>query len=156
MAMAAAVMAQTPDIVTLLKSTPSLSQLLDLVSQQKGLVDTLAKAQDITILAPSNDAFSTFLNSPQAALYKQNPDALLELLKYHVLQTKVPASAFSSTPVFVPTLATDSAYTNVTGGQVVEGILNGTTVEIISGESQVSKVIKAVRATPFDVTGIPS
>lgn len=144
MAMATAVLAQTPDIISLLKSTPSLSTLLNLVSKQPGLADTLAKASDITILAPSNDAIAKFLQTTRGATIASNPDALLETLKYHVVKGVYPASAFSTTPVFVPTLAQSPAFSNVTGGQVVEGVLNGTTVEIISGESQVSKVTKAV------------
>lgn len=149
MAMATVAVAQkTPDIVSLLKSTPTLSTLLDLVSNQKGLVDTLAGASDITILAPTNDAIATFLKTTRGAAIAANPDALRETLKYHVLQGVYPASAFSSTPVFVPTLAQSSTFSNVTGGQVVEGVLKGSTVEIISGELQVSKVIKAVCLPP--------
>lgn len=145
MAMANAVIAQSPSLDSLLAGTPDLSTLTTLVTQQKGLLDTLEKATNITILAPSNEAFATFLASPDYAKYKNNSDAISALLKYHVLKGTYPASAFKSTPVFVHSLSEDKKFSNVTGGQVVEGVLKGNVVEIISGELAVSKVIKAVR-----------
>ena len=44
---------------------------------------------------------------------------------------------------FLPSLLTDSKYTNVTGGQVVMGMLNGKTVEVMSGLKEISKVTTA-------------
>ncbi|KAN0112317.1 Fasciclin domain containing protein [Hyaloscypha variabilis] len=65
------------------------------------------------------------------------------LLQYHVLNGSVPASAFTTTAQFIPTLLTNTSFANVTGGQVVMGILSGKTVEVFSGLKEKSTVTTA-------------
>ena len=50
---------------------------------------------------------------------------------------------FTETAAFVPTLLTNTTYTNVTGGQVVEGIAKDGGVSIFSGGRAESKVSTA-------------
>jgi transforming growth factor-beta-induced protein len=62
------------------------------------------------------------------------------LLQYHVLNGSVPASAFTTSAQFIPTLLTNTSFSNVTGGQVVMGMLSGKTVEVFSGLKEKSTV----------------
>jgi uncharacterized surface protein with fasciclin (FAS1) repeats len=129
----------------------SLSTLIGLLGSQPALVSTLGTLSNITILAPNNAALAKFLNSSAAAAASM-PDALTALLTYHVLNGAYPAAAFTSTPQFLPSLLTNTSYTNVTGGQRVEGYTNGTNVDIVSGRLATSMVVTAVspqNSTPF-------
>lgn len=144
-ALASAAAAQT--LVETLQSDSDLSTLLNLPSKYPDLVKTLESASDVTVLAPTNEAFTEWSTTPLGERISTSNDAVQALLSYHVLGAKVPASAFKTTPAFVPTLLNTPAFTNVTGGQVVEGKLNGTTIEITSGALEVSKVVKGV--SPF-------
>ena len=74
------------------------------------------------------------------------PSEVASLLTYHVLTGLHPASSFAKTAQFVPTLLTDGAHSNVTGGQRVEAQVVGKNVEITSGLLSKSMVIVAVRA----------
>ncbi|PMD42825.1 Fasciclin-domain-containing protein, partial [Hyaloscypha variabilis F] len=121
----------------------SLSALSSLLGTNPTLVSALSNATNITILAPNNDAISTFLNSSTGKAAATNPGLVTALLTYHVLNGSYPASAFTSTPQFLPTLLTNATYANVTGGQVVEGLLNGSSVEIFSGLLAKSTVVTA-------------
>jgi hypothetical protein len=49
---------------------------------------------------------------------------------------------------FLPTLLTEERFTNVTGGQVLEGVVNNKKVEIFTGLKEKSTVQTAVRS-PF-------
>lgn len=142
-ALASVAAAQTA--VDVLKADPELSTLLSLVGKDSQRVTTLESLKEVTILAPTNNAFTEWASTPLGKDISTSDEAVQALLVYHVLRAKVPASAFTTTPAFVPTLLINPAYTNVTGGQVVEGKLNGTTIEITSGALEVSKVVKGVR-----------
>lgn len=65
------------------------------------------------------------------------------LLTYHVLNVTLPAANITETPAFVPTLLTDAAYTNVTGGQVVGARLVDGNATVISGAGSTSNVVTA-------------
>jgi uncharacterized surface protein with fasciclin (FAS1) repeats len=121
----------------------SLSTLNSLLATQPGIVSALSNATDITILAPSNQALAAFLNSSAGAEAATNPSEVANLLTYHVLTGTYPASAFTNTSQFIPTLLTNTSYANVTGGQRVEARLNGNSVEIITGLLSVSTVTTA-------------
>ncbi|KAL8708424.1 MAG: hypothetical protein Q9220_006714 [cf. Caloplaca sp. 1 TL-2023] len=111
-------------LTDLLGATPSLSSLAAAVMGVPGLADSLGSASNITILAPSNDAFSKFLTTPAAAAVAANDSAAIQaLLAYHVLNGTYPASAVKEMPAFIPTLLNNTAYANVTGGQVVEALM---------------------------------
>ncbi|KDR70012.1 hypothetical protein GALMADRAFT_901100 [Galerina marginata CBS 339.88] len=136
---AATALAQS--IVDVLKGQSQLSTLVTLLNTQPDLVSTLGSATNITLLAPHNDAFTQFLNSPAGMQAATTPGAVAALLTYHVIKGTFPASAFTSTPVFVSTLLTNTSFTNVTGGQVVEGVApQGGGVNIFSGLKSKSSV----------------
>lgn len=80
-------MAQEP-VATAASANPLLSTLVTAVGEAN-LVDTLNSAEDITVLAPTNDAFAAM---DQATLKKAmgDPEGLLtQVLTYHVLEGKI-------------------------------------------------------------------
>lgn len=145
---ALAIVASAASLSSVLSSDAGLSSLNTIISNNPELVKTLDAAQKITVLAPSNDAFAKYLKTEVGKAVAADADALQNLLTYHVLNSVVKAADFTNTPAFVPTLLTSEVYTNVTGGQVVEGFLKEKTIDIISGLQEISKVERGVRASP--------
>lgn len=79
-------MAKDP-VATAASNNPALSTLVTAV-KKAGLVDTLNNAQDITVFAPTNDAFAKI---PKATLDKVLNDKaeLTKILTYHVVGKKL-------------------------------------------------------------------
>ncbi|MEV4946478.1 fasciclin domain-containing protein [Streptomyces sp. NPDC053755] len=79
-------MAKDP-VATAASNNPELSTLVAAV-KQAGLVDTLNNAQNITVFAPTNDAFAKI---PKADLDKvlADKDMLTKILTYHVVGQKL-------------------------------------------------------------------
>ncbi|EME81087.1 uncharacterized protein MYCFIDRAFT_15011, partial [Pseudocercospora fijiensis CIRAD86] len=138
-------------LVSVLESQPDLSTLLGALELIPDVTAAVAAACDITILAPTNDAFACIAPDSDVgkALAAGDTEAITALISYHVLNGTYKSTDFAATPTFVHTLLTPSisiageAVTNVTGGQNVELILNGTSAEIISGGGAVSTVTEA-------------
>merc|ERR1711939_351298 len=130
------------NLTALLSGTDSLSSLNDLVGNYPDFAATLASWEDVTILAPSNDALETLMNSDAGSML-DNDEFVQSLLRYHVLNGTVYASDITQTPVFAPTYLNSSMYSNVTGGQVVEARLEDDEVQFVSGLKQVSTVSEA-------------
>jgi uncharacterized surface protein with fasciclin (FAS1) repeats len=80
-----AVIANEP-VATAASQNPALSTLVTAVTKA-GLVDTLNNTQDITLFAPTNDAFAKI---PQETLDKvlADKEALTKILTYHVVQQR--------------------------------------------------------------------
>jgi len=116
-----------PDLVALLGNTPELSSLLSAVSTFPEMVTALAAAENITILAPNNDAFTAFAAMSQAQNVSR--EGLAALLSYHVINGSVPSTALSTTPALAPTyLGTFGEYPsfkNLTTGdsQVIKAVI---------------------------------
>ncbi|KAJ4382077.1 hypothetical protein N0V86_002405 [Didymella sp. IMI 355093] len=138
LAFASAVLAQSngtaPSLTEALNSSTSLSSLAGVLSLPGlgELVQGLSSAQNITILAPSNEAFAAIGNETVQAL-ASNTGLLTALLQYHVLNGTYLSSAITNQSAFVPTLLTNELFTNVTGGQVVEAVTTGDNVTFFSG-----------------------
>jgi len=135
-----------------LQSQPDLSTLLDLVVLAN-LTDTLSAASNITILAPTNDAFAALaqLDIPEGVAVKDRDAVTVgALLRNHVFQGYYPSSGIGEVPTFAQTLVmpnehnTIQPFTAITGGQYNGLIKNGKDVEVLSGEFTVSKVTEAV------------
>ncbi|WP_405942706.1 fasciclin domain-containing protein [Streptomyces sp. NBC_00207] len=79
-------MAKDP-VATAASNNPALSTLVTAV-KQAGLVDTLNNAKDITVFAPTNDAFAKI---PKADLDKvlADKELLTKILTYHVVGRKL-------------------------------------------------------------------
>lgn len=133
----------TPDLATALNSTSDLSILQGILAGSPELLGQLGGLSNITVLAPSNDAFAEVDNATLSGL-TANPGLLTALLQYHVLNGSFPSSEITNTSAFVPTSLTNPLFTNVTGGQVVEAISNDGNVTIYSGLLSNSSVTTAV------------
>ncbi|MFI5542516.1 fasciclin domain-containing protein [Streptomyces sp. NPDC051815] len=79
-------MAKEP-VATAASNNPALSTLVTAV-KQAGLVDTLNNAKDITVFAPTNEAFAKI---PKADLDKilADKEQLTKILTYHVVGEKI-------------------------------------------------------------------
>jgi len=137
LAFVSAVMAQTdgaPSLTQALNSSQELSSLSALLSGPGlgQLVESLGSSQNVTILAPSNQAFESIGNETLTAL-GSNAGLLTALLQYHVLNGTFLSSAITNQSAFVPTLLTNPLFTNVTGGQVVDAKTSGDNVTFFSG-----------------------
>ncbi|RDG38631.1 fasciclin domain-containing protein [Streptomyces corynorhini] len=81
-------------VATAASNNPDLSTLVTAV-KKAGLVDTLNNAKDITVFAPTNEAFAKV---PKADLDKllADKDALTKVLTYHVVGEKLAPKALDS------------------------------------------------------------
>jgi uncharacterized surface protein with fasciclin (FAS1) repeats len=88
-----AALAEQP-VASAAAQSPALSTLVAAV-QQAGLVDTLNNAENITIFAPTNDAFAKI---PPATLNQVLADkqALTDILTYHVVGQRTTAADLES------------------------------------------------------------
>ena len=144
-ALAATGSAQMMNLTATLMNQTDLSNLTTYVSLFPQLLQSLSMATNITILAPSNEAFAAFMNSSAGAAIAANDTAAIEaVLSYHVLDGTYDASMITSNATFIPTMLTNMSYANVTGGQRVEAIMAGTSVDFFSGLLQNSTVTTAV------------
>lgn len=83
------------------------------------------------------------LSGANAAMLAR-PDYVAALLSYHVLNGSYPASAFSNSSMFIPTLLMNETYANITGGQRVEARLSNGNVTFFSALKQNSTVVTGV------------
>jgi uncharacterized surface protein with fasciclin (FAS1) repeats len=121
-----------------------LSNLTTFLNLSPELLTALSNATNITILAPSNEAFANFANSSLAADVATDPGLLAAVLQYHVLNGTYTASQITNQSAFIPTLLQNSTYSNVTGGQVVEAVVIGNETVFYSGLLQNATVTTAV------------
>ena len=146
---ASTVYAQTNDTTTgnltsVLASNSNLTALTSILGLYPAVALSLANATNVTIFAPSNEAFAA-LNSSGALAQAAAMDGVVQaLLSYHVLAEEVYAESITTTPQFLHTTLNNATFSNVTGGQVVECRLDGETAEIISGLKSVANVTQAV------------
>ncbi|SMQ47902.1 unnamed protein product [Zymoseptoria tritici ST99CH_3D1] len=138
------------DLVALLQSQPDLSTLLDFVQLVPGLANTLSQATNITIIAPTNQAFDNVPTEvPEGqAIVNRNVSSIEGLLVNHVFAGYYPSSLLSEVPTFAQTLLNTSyrnefqPFTETPSGQYNGLVLNGENVNILSGELTVSNVIQ--------------
>lgn len=150
------------DLASVLQSQPDLSTLLDLLILAN-LTDTLSAASNITIVAPTNDAFAELarFDTPEAVAVRNRDAVTVEaLLRNHVFQGYYPASAIGKVPTFVQSLVMPSEqntiqpFTANTGGQYNGLVKNGQNVDILSSEFTVSRVTQAVRFLRTSFSGL--
>ncbi|KIX95958.1 uncharacterized protein Z520_08213 [Fonsecaea multimorphosa CBS 102226] len=124
-------MAVAQDLTTILANTPELSNLTSYLALFPDLTAKLASLQNITVLAPNNNAFARLAHSSAgAALVQNDTSAIQALLTYHVLDG---THTDFSDKQFVPTLLQPPQFTNVTGGQVVEATSTKNQTAFVSG-----------------------
>jgi uncharacterized surface protein with fasciclin (FAS1) repeats len=88
-------MAKDP-VATAASHNPVLSTLVTAVTKA-GLGDTLNSAQDITVLAPSNDAFAAMQKATMDKAMGDPKGLLTKVLTYHVLKGKIAPDALAGT-----------------------------------------------------------
>jgi len=86
-------------IVEVVQENPDFSILLSAVTQFADIVDALSSGGPFTVFAPTNRAFEELGLETVEKLSSEDPDALADILKYHVLtsavfSTDLPESAF--------------------------------------------------------------
>ncbi|KAK5942927.1 hypothetical protein PMZ80_003932 [Knufia obscura] len=141
-ALALASTAVGQSLTEVLSSSPQLSNLTTLLQPY---ADQFSNLTNITLLAPDNNAISTFLNTTTGAAVASQPNLVQAILNYHVLQGNY--SNITNTS-FIPTSLQSGAYANVTGGQRVEAVPSDGNVTFFSGLLQNSSVVNA--SIPFD------
>ena len=123
-----------------------------------GLATTLQSSGTFTVFAPSNAAFTAFLQANGFASLEQVPTATLkEILLNHVLSTEVKAAQV--TTGYVSTLAKGAAsssrnlsmYINTSNGVKINGVSNVTKTDIDATNGVIHKV-DAVIGLPTIVT----
>jgi uncharacterized surface protein with fasciclin (FAS1) repeats len=88
-------MAKDP-VATAASHNPVLSTLVTAVTKA-GLGDTLNSAKDITVLAPSNDAFAAMQKATMDKAMGDPKGLLTKVLTYHVLKGKIAPDALAGT-----------------------------------------------------------
>jgi uncharacterized surface protein with fasciclin (FAS1) repeats len=78
----------TAPVATAASANPVLSQLVGAV-KEAGLVDTLNSAKDITVFAPTNDAFKAVPKATMDAAMKDPKGLLTKVLTNHVVEGKL-------------------------------------------------------------------
>lgn len=132
------------DLNSTLVSQSNLSNLTSFLNLNPQLVEQLNNANNITILAPSDEAFAELTNSDAGQALTSDPGLVAALLQYHILNGTIYASNISNTSTFVPTLLTNESYANVTGGQRVEAVTIGDEAVFYSGLLQNASVSQPV------------
>ncbi|KAI9815564.1 MAG: hypothetical protein M1827_002698 [Pycnora praestabilis] len=168
------------DFTQAIASNANLTNFTALIKDYGDIYATLSFTSDITILAPSNDAFAKISYSSLGPAFANNEtDEIRALLYYHVVNGTYTAAQFNGTFKFLPTWLNNATYANVTGGQeiaVVEqspGVvvfISGqgsrstlTTTDIMFGNGGVIQIIDTFNIIPqnflntaptFNLTGI--
>ncbi|KAI1157963.1 FAS1 domain-containing protein [Nemania serpens] len=127
----------------------TLSSLNAYLQQNPQLLQSIGNAQNVTILAPNNDAVNAAINNTDYSSPYISPGDIQALLSYHVLNGTYYASDISNTSQFISTLLTNTSFTNVTGGQRVECVSDNKNLTFISALRQ---NVTAVR-TNINFTG---
>jgi uncharacterized surface protein with fasciclin (FAS1) repeats len=148
--------AQAPDLATAIKTQENLSTLLNLLNQVSNTTAFLASQANVTLFAPSDDAFASIVaeggifSIEQAAL---DPGLIEQILRYHLYKGVIRAEDIGEIPQFVHgfldydgvVLDGEVSGSNVTGGQVVEVGLDGEGDAVVTaGIKATSRVVKAV------------
>lgn len=143
-----------PSLTEVLTShAEQLSALVGLLEDQPAIVQALGSASNITILAPSNEAFETLLSDNQVAeQVAADPSLVAAILQYHVLTGAYYAANFTETPLFIETLLSNETYESVEGGQVVEAVAAADSVTFLSALKAESTVTQAVSHPPIPAT----
>lgn len=155
--------AQDLDLFTVLNLQPDLTSFRAALNLVPDLAVILANSTNITILAPVDAAFVALpSDTPEGlAVTARDHDGVAALLAYHVLQGTYPSSAVTEVPTYVSTLLDNTfrvagvAQANVTGGQYVGAVRNGSDVSFLCGDLAFVTVTEAV-SLMFHLLPVPS
>ena len=104
-------------LIDVLQRIENLSLLNSHIANSTTLTNLLSKADNFTLLAPSNAAFSKWLGQGGVT-----EDEIEETLLYHLLHGGFPTIGITASPQFASSNLPNGNAANVTGGQVVEAV----------------------------------
>ncbi|KAI9723362.1 MAG: hypothetical protein M1812_001246 [Candelaria pacifica] len=124
-----------PSLTKLLSDNKNLTKFNSLIQEYGDIYATLSFSRDITILAPSNDAFDKIPYSSLASAFSDNKtDIIRSVLDLHVLNGTHSSGSLNSTAQFLATWLDDPRYSNVTGGQTIQIVKqSGNDIVTVSG-----------------------
>ncbi|KXT00403.1 hypothetical protein AC578_3368 [Pseudocercospora eumusae] len=139
------------DLVTILQSQSDLTTLAAIFPKLPEVQEFLDGAYNNTLLLPTDDAITSLPpDTWEAKIFSaMDINGIAAILSLHVLNGVYKSTDFDTTPTFVQSLLTDAEpidgkpVANVTGGQNVGLVLNGSDATCLSGYLSTSKVIKA-------------
>lgn len=145
-------LAQATDVVSYVNSRDDLSALRDAILLVPGLADSLSGATNITIFAPTNQAFEDLPDDiPEGiAVVDQNVTSVGALLLNHIVLGQLPSEQIGEVPIWVQSNLSSSIendvqpFLNTSGGQWLGLLDNQGTVNVLSGEYEISNVTTAV------------
>ncbi|KAI9864737.1 MAG: hypothetical protein M1824_004644 [Vezdaea acicularis] len=150
--LATAVLSQS--LLDAINAIPDLSTLAGFIERDPTINETYSTASNVTLFAPSNEAFAAAVASPVGYLLN-DPDIVHQALAYVLVNGTWPSTAFSTVPSFYSSFLTNSSWTNVTGGAPVEVVVEGNdTVFRGSGAFPGSKIVSADHAFPGGVVHV--
>ena len=133
-----------PTITDVVVSDTNFS-ILEAAVKRAGLADALAQPGALTVFAPDNAAF-TAAGITEAVVATLTPEALADILTYHVLTTKVPSPGVPASDA-VTTLQGKSIFaSNNTNGVFVNGV--NVKAADVSASNGVIHVINGVLIPP--------
>jgi len=139
-------------VVDIALSTPNFSTLVSFL-QAANLVETLKKAKDITVFAPTNEAFAK-IPSEVVEKLKANPELLKQVLLYHVAPSNLDASKVTTSQSVATlqgeelkvSLKEGSAFLNDSKITAVDVFAKNGTVHVIDTVLVPNEVLKAISA----------
>lgn len=138
---------QAANIVETAQSVGTFETLLA-AAQAAGLADALATTDNITVFAPTDDAFAALpAGTVESLLEPENKDQLVAILTMHVLPRELASNQLLNRPFHVKTLNGDEMLTiSATGGGVtVAGSNTANVVQAdVGADNGIIHVIDAV------------
>ena len=155
-----AVVPQPQNIVEIALDSPNLSSLVAALSAADGdLVNVLGGDGPFTVLAPTNEAFATFLAANNFGSLEEVPtDVLSQILLNHVIMANVTASdlttagaGYTNTSASGPNNNAMSLYFNTSDGVTFNGVSTVSTADIEASNGTIH-IVDAVIGIPTVVT----
>ena len=149
----------TPSIVEAALATPELSILVEALQAADGNLIDVINGGEFTVLAPTNDAFLTFLSTNGFSSLSDVPtDILSNILLNHVITgTIISADLIASESGYAKTNATNSdqdkldIYFNATNGVTFNGVSSVSAADVMASNGVVH-IVDSVIGLPTVVT----
>ncbi|KAF2221749.1 FAS1 domain-containing protein [Elsinoe ampelina] len=128
-----------PSLQDAIPTIPNIGTFGQLVTSNAAVSSLLSQQSNITILAPSNDAITRFLQTDEGRRFQQEPAYATAVLSYHVLKSTLAAadfirlSAARNGEIAGDSFLEAGAFANVAGGQNVGVDVVGGNVVCFSG-----------------------
>ena len=143
------------DFISTVKGNSDLSNLTYYLDLFPDFLNTLNSTDNITLLAPSNEAFQSTLADQNSQFADARIVGYVDtVLSYHIVNGTWASSSISSTPQFLSTWLTDHNWTIMSGGQVVEAVTENGKPQFMSGFSKPSTIKTSVSHSNYWYTAV--